>query len=188
MSTTPGRRCWMTRIPPAGAAAMADRNVKTPTIRALNYALSNFDIPQMFKGDLVYDLPFGKGREYLNSNVVADAVLGGWQIATTFVLESGAPFTPLVGTQQQQRSSVRRKWFPNVIGNPNVANPSVGQWFNTCTILQNGTTYPTGCTNPAFAVPAPGTFGNAGRNILRGPGNPRRRYLTRQEFQIPTAA
>ncbi|MGA8030485.1 MAG: TonB-dependent receptor, partial [Bryobacteraceae bacterium] len=47
---------------------------------ALNYALSNFDIPQMFKGDLVYDLPFGKGRQFLNSNGFVDAILGGWQL------------------------------------------------------------------------------------------------------------
>ena len=34
----------------------------------------------------------------------------------------------------------------------------------------DGTTEPSGCTNPAWAIPAAGTFGNAGRNILRGPG------------------
>ncbi|MBV9499699.1 MAG: TonB-dependent receptor, partial [Acidobacteriaceae bacterium] len=55
----------------------------------LNYALSNFDLPNMFKGDLVYDLPFGKGRAFMNSNALLDAVFGGWQIGTTFVFESG---------------------------------------------------------------------------------------------------
>jgi hypothetical protein len=136
---------------------------------SLNYALSNFDIPNMFKGDLVYDLPFGKGRTFLNSNAFVDAVLGGWQIGTTFVLESGTPFTPLVGTQNNS-GALSGNWYPDLIGNPNVPNPSVGGWFNTCTILQNGATFPTGCTNPAWAVPAPGHFGTAGRNILRGPG------------------
>jgi Carboxypeptidase regulatory-like domain len=136
---------------------------------SLNYSLSNFDIPNMFKGDLVYDLPFGKGRQWLNNNGFVDAVLGGWQIATTFVFESGSPFTPLVGTNNNS-GALSGNWYPNLIGNPFVSNPSVGNWFNTCTVQQNGSTYPTGCTNPAWAVPASGTFGNAGRNILWGPG------------------
>lgn len=136
---------------------------------SLNYSLSNFDIPQMFKGDLVYDLPFGKGRTFLNSNTLVDAIFGGWQLGTMFVLESGSPFTPLVGTNDNS-GALSGNWYPNVIGNPNVSNPTVNDWFNTCTVLQNGSTFPSGCTNPAWAVPTPGHFGDAGRNILRGPG------------------
>ncbi len=150
----------------------------------LNYSLSNFDIPQMFKGDLVYDLPFGKGRTFLNSNGFVDAVLGGWQIATTFILESGTPFTPQVGTHNNS-GALSGNWYPNLIGNPNVSNPSVGQWFNTCTILQNGTNFPTGCTNPAWAVPASGTFGTVGRNILRGPGIEDVDFSLGKNFKLP---
>ncbi len=150
----------------------------------LNYALSNFDIPQMFKGDLVYDLPFGKGRTFLNSNGFVDAVLGGWQFATTYVLESGTPFTPLVGTNNQS-GALSGNWYPNLIGDPNVSNPTVGQWFNTCIRLQNGTNYPAGCANPAFAVPAPGTFGNMGRNILRGPGIEDVDFSLGKNFKFP---
>ena len=43
---------------------------------------------------------------------------------------------------------------PNLIANPELSNPTTDRWFNTA----------------AFAFPAPGTFGNAGRNILEGPG------------------
>jgi hypothetical protein len=43
---------------------------------------------------------------------------------------------------------------PNVIANPTLDNPTADRWFNTA----------------AFAVPTRGTFGNAGRNILDGPG------------------
>lgn len=141
---------------------------------SLNYALSNFDIPQMLKGNLVYDLPFGKGRAFLNNNGFVDAVLGGWQLGATWVMESGLPFTPVVGTVDNSGTlssgSSDYNWYPNLIGNPNVSNPSVNGWFNTCTVLPNGTNYPTGCTNPAWAIPSAGTFGNAGRNILQGPG------------------
>ena len=45
-------------------------------------------------------------------------------------------------------------WYPNVIGNPNLVNRGINQWFN----------------GAAFAVPAAGTFGNERRNQLTGPG------------------
>ena len=108
---------------------------------SLNYSLSNFDLPHMFKGSLVYDLPFGKGREFLNNNAVVDAILGGWQLGTTFVLESGLPFTPQVGTNNNS-GALSGNWYPNLIGNPNISNPGVNGWFNTCTILQDGATFP----------------------------------------------
>lgn len=149
-----------------------------------NYALSNFDVPHMFKGDLVYDLPFGKGRAFMNHNTIADAVLGGWQFASMFVLESGRPFTPVIGTNNNS-GALSGSWFPNIIGNPHISNPGVGGWFNTCTVLQNGSTYPNGCTNPAFAVPAPGTFGNSGRNILRGPGIEDVDFSLGKNFKFP---
>ena len=43
---------------------------------------------------------------------------------------------------------------PNVVGNPHLANPSPSEWFNSA----------------AFAIPPQYTFGNAGRNIIMGPG------------------
>lgn len=150
----------------------------------LNYSLSNFDIPHMFKGDLVYDLPFGNGRQWMNSNGFLDAVFGGWQIATTFVFESGSPFTPLVGTNNNS-GALSGNWYPNLIGNPNISNPSVNNWFNSCTVLQDGSTYPSGCTNPAWAVPTPGTFGNAGRNILWGPGIEDVDFSLGKNFRFP---
>jgi hypothetical protein len=134
-----------------------------------NYARSNFDIPHMFKGDVVYQLPFGRGRAFVNHGGVLDAVIGGWQASTIFVLESGKPFTPLVGVSNNS-GALSGGWYPNLIGNSSVSHPSIQEWFNPCTLMPDGTTQPGGCTNPAWAIPAAGTFGNSGRNILRGPG------------------
>jgi hypothetical protein len=140
----------------------------------LNYGPSNFDIRHMFKGDVVYQLPFGKGRRFLGGGGIVDAILGGWQASTIFVLQSGKPFTPLVGTADNSGSlsggSAQFGWRPNIIGDPNVSDQNIQQWFNPCTLLSDGTTEPSGCANPAWAIPAAGTFGNVGRNILRGPG------------------
>src|SRR5205085_12038435 len=58
---------------------------------------------------------------------------------------------------------------PNVIGDWHVANPSPTQWFNACTLSATGARI--NCAagqTPAWQINAPGTFGNAGRNVLRG--------------------
>lgn len=118
-----------------------------------NYGLSNFDRAQMFKGDVVYQLPIGEGKAFLNRSGLVNDVVGGWQTSAIFVIESGAPFTPVMGTQNLT-GSLAGSWYPNRIGSGTLPNPSIQQWFNTS----------------AFVQPAQFTFGNSGRDILRGPG------------------
>jgi hypothetical protein len=121
-----------------------------------NYGNSNFDIRNAFRGYAIYELPFGKGRQFVNSSAPLDAVIGGWQLAGTLLLQDGQPFTPVMssGTNSYSLAGNNFNWFPNVIGNPKLGNRSQNQWFNEA----------------AFAVPAPGTFGDARRNQLTGPG------------------
>jgi hypothetical protein len=116
------------------------------------YSLSNFDIPQNFKGDVVYELPVGKGKKFLDQRGVLDAVIGGWQVSSTFIAQSGNVFTPTMSGSNNSGAQAGT-WFPNVVGNSSLPNPSTTLWFNPA----------------AFAQPAAFTFGNAGRNILRGP-------------------
>jgi hypothetical protein len=118
-----------------------------------NYGLSTLDIPQLLNGGFVYELPFGYGKALLNRKGVVDSILGGWQLSTTFQLHSGIPFTPIMGTANLS-GSLAGNWYPNRLAKGTLANPSINLWFD-----------PT-----AFAQPAPYTFGNSGRNILRGPG------------------
>jgi hypothetical protein len=123
------------------------------TLPGINYGLSNFDRPQMFTGDVVYQLPVGKGRTWLsNTNALVDGVLGGWQASAIFTAESGTPFTAVMGTQNLT-GALSGNWYPNIVGNPYLSNPTIQEWFNTA----------------AFTQPAAFTFGNEGRNILRGP-------------------
>src|ERR1700679_1844598 len=58
-----------------------------------NYSNSNFDIRQAFKGYTVYELPFGKGKKFLNHNALLDGVIGGWQVTGSIVLSTGNPYT-----------------------------------------------------------------------------------------------
>ena len=120
-----------------------------------NYGNSNFDIRNAFKGDVIYQLPFGSNRMFLNNNRLLDEVVGGWQLASTIIVQSGQPFTAIMasGTNSYSLGGNNFQWYPNVIGNPKLANRSPTQWFNEA----------------AFAVPAAGTFGNERRNQLTGP-------------------
>ncbi len=118
-----------------------------------NYSNSNFDVRNAFKGRVVWELPVGKGRRFLNNNFLLDAVLGGWQASSTMDLQSGVPFTVIaIDTANSQAGNGFRQ-FPNQIGDPRLANRSIRHWFNEA----------------AFVQPAPYTFGNVHRNSLTGP-------------------
>ncbi len=124
------------------------------------WSLSNNHTPHRVVISPIYELPFGKGQKFLgNSSGVADKIIGGWQVSTIGILQSGAPFGPTVlnGPRDfkgdQSPAAVLR---PNIVGDPNAVErgaPAVGrrgiQWFNP----------------DAFAAPARFTLGDAPRNL-----------------------
>ncbi len=69
--------------------------IQNSFVPSANYGNSNFDIRNAFRGYAVYQLPFGKGRQFVNSSAPLDAVIGGWQLAGTLILQDGQPFTPV---------------------------------------------------------------------------------------------
>jgi hypothetical protein len=103
---------------------------------------SSFDVRHRFSVSFSYELPF-------------DFTVGG-----IVQMQSGRPFTvallPEVDNSNTGRSSLGFGFNdrPNVSGDAAASDPTPNQWFNTS----------------AFSMPAFGTFGNAGRNILEGPG------------------
>ena len=119
---------------------------------AADYGASQFDIRHAFKGRMVYQLPFGHGKRFLNNNRILDATLGGWQASATALISTGNPFTPTVNNNLSYSQS--GAWFPDVIGNPTLAHRTKDQWFNP----------------GAFTSPKPATFGNMHRNPVYGPG------------------
>jgi hypothetical protein len=50
------------------------------------------DIPNVLSLALVYELPFGKGKKFMNEGGVANAILGGWQMSTIYKYSSGVPY------------------------------------------------------------------------------------------------
>ena len=114
----------------------------------------------------MYDLPFSK----IQSKPLR-AVAGGWQLTGILTLQTGAPFTVFSGRDESNTGGGATQDRPNLIGDWHVSQPGPDRWFNTCTLLVNGTRR--NCLqgdSPAWQVNAIGTFGNAGRNVLRSDG------------------
>jgi hypothetical protein len=123
-------------------------SIQDPYVPSGSKSVSGFDIPHMFSVAALYDLPFGRGRRWLNSGP-ASKVFGNWQVNAIVQLRSGQPFTPTMNTDIANIGSPTAR--PNLVGDPGLTNPAPSLWFNKA----------------AFAAPPAFTFGSAGRNILR---------------------
>lgn len=120
-------------------------------IRA-NYGISDNDIPHRLVGSFIWQLP-----SLANRNGLLRTVAGGWELNGIVTLQSGSPFNVVSGVDNSQ-SGVNVD-HADLIGDWRITadrskSAMLNRYFNTA----------------AFVVNAPGTFGNTGRNILRGPG------------------
>jgi hypothetical protein len=132
-----------------------------------NYSNSNFDVRHAFKGYAVYELPFGKGKMFLNKNWLVDEAVGGWQISGTLVLSTGNPFTVY---STQNTYALAGSAFPNWSGtSPTPKHRTIDNWYNASAFLQ----------------PAEGTFGNVRRNSLYGPGINQVNLSGSKSFSLP---
>jgi hypothetical protein len=137
---------------------------------AADRGLSSFDQRHKFTGNWIYDLPFGENRRFLQKGFVSH-ILAGWQYSGNFTVASGLPFTVRVlgGAVDIQRG-VSGSLRANVVSGESVhiSNPTTKEWFNPAAFCQPETT----ASNPiSTCVNATDTtFGDAGRNILEGPG------------------
>jgi hypothetical protein len=111
--------------------------------------LSNFDVRHRFTASYSYDLPIA------SKNIL----LRGWRTNGVWTFQAGRPFTvTLMPGVDNSNTGIPSIGYgvvdrPNVSGDPSVSDRGPDRWFNT----------------NAFIMPAYGTFGNAGRNILTGP-------------------
>jgi outer membrane receptor protein involved in Fe transport len=122
--------------------AQDERNLR------LERALSAFNVGRRISSGFVYNLP---NRGFLNP------VLGHWQTSGIITLQDGTPVTPIYAAYDGANAGTTNR--PNVVPGQRIALPAsqrtASNWFNT----------------NAFSTPAPLTFGDAGRNIIIGPGN-----------------
>jgi hypothetical protein len=122
---------------------------------AANYSNSNFDIRHAFHAIASYELPFGNGKTYLSKGTALDALVGGWRLSGTFIAQTGNPFT-MWDSNDESYAQGGETWYPNVVPgqNPRLSSRTLGDWFNKA----------------AFVAASPGTFGDAARTSVYGPG------------------
>ena len=108
-----------------------------------NRGPADYDITHTFSSNWIYELPWASGKVY-----------GGWQVSGILTLRGGLPLTV---TQTQGVLSTGTGNRPNRICDGSISNPTIDRWFDTsCFVATTDTT---------------GTYGDAGRNIIRGPGS-----------------
>ena len=124
--------------------------VANPLVPKADYGRASFDIRHAAVINATYDLPFGRGKEGLLKHFIGD-----WQISGIETLQSGLPFTPQLSYNPSNDGDTR-----------NPVRPSINSNFSGKLILGGPNAY---FDPSAFIQPLPGTYGNAGRNILQGP-------------------
>lgn len=132
---------------------------------------SNFDVRNRFVTSGFYVLPFGK------SPGAVSYLIRDWQVSGIFSAQNGQPFSATLSTDPSNTGTTAR---PNVIGAGNLpaGQRTVTHWFNTA----------------AFAAPTCVCFGNAGRDILTGPGfvdldfSIVRNFMIRERFRVQLRA
>jgi hypothetical protein len=118
-----------------------------------SYARAGFDRTHTFVQSYTYNLPFGKGRPWLNSGI-GDRVLGGWEVSGILTLMTGTPMT--FGASGTSLNTPGNAQTANINGPfKRLYGVNNQPWFDTSVFST-----PTGT----------GVFGNTGRNIFSGPG------------------
>jgi len=146
----------------------------TPNLNPANFQLdrgsSDFDIRRRFTASAIYELPLGKDRRYLrNASGLLNAVVGGWQLNTITVFQTGV---------QRSVTAPNRTTIPFISQRADHTGVNPDAPFQTAdarTIRPgedfSGTNPELFQLNPAaFAEPGPLRFGTSGRNIIAGPG------------------
>jgi hypothetical protein len=112
-----------------------------------------FDVRHRSVSSIVWMVPVGKGQRVgENWPAALQHLLGNWQVNAIITLQSGFPLTPTLGYDNTNDGLTQDR--PDVIGDPNSGPQTVEQWFNT----------------GAFVAPPTFSYGNAGKNIIEGPG------------------
>ena len=140
-----------------------------PNWQNLDWALSQINLDQSFTGSVIYDLPFGHGKQFGSSwNDATNAILGNFQLTLIERISSGFP-VPLIdsknasGTAFNSGGDSYNLNRPNQVSgcNPYAANHSQHQWINTSCFAAPG--------QIAAGVNVGGELGNASRVPVVGP-------------------
>ena len=135
--------------------SLVPQNVACPQCE---WASGIWDVRHVVNANAIYQLPFGPGRSYLNQPGILSTIARDWELTSVALARTGFPVNVLVNRSSASvpdgnNTDQRPDLVPGVSVTP-AGGKSIGEWINTA----------------AFAVPAAGTFGDAPRNNVRGPG------------------
>jgi len=120
---------------------------------------SSLDQRHKVSGNYVYELPFGQDKHWLTTGHAAH-VMEGFSVSGNFTLASGMPLTPVfAGSQLSVACGTGGTFRPSLTGAP-LQLSSGRQWFSTSAFSEPA-------SDPLYPC---GTFGNAPRNFITGPG------------------
>ncbi len=191
---------WSHSLGNSGGSNEAN-TTQDPTNFELDRGNNNFDVRHSVNVSALYEVPFGSGRKYgADSNKFVKSVLGGWQMGGLWNGRTGLPFEVRVTRPDIVYRDTRNNTFVanpilvngaavtvpviNVPGGGNFRNfrrPNVVAGVNPLIVGVDKRFY----LNPAaFSIPAPGTFGNMGRNAIHGPGLSQVDFTVQKQFPI----
>lgn len=117
-----------------------------------------WDVRHVFNANAVYQLPFGPGKPFLSQPGIWRSIAGSWELTSMVVARTGFPVNVTIDRSSSlvpdgNTTDQRPDLVPGVSLTP-PGGATIGEWINPA----------------AFAAPAAGTFGNAPRDVARGPG------------------
>jgi hypothetical protein len=131
-------------------------------------AVDNSDQRHVLAVNYTIELPFGQNKHFLHGDDVISRVIGDWLVNGSVNYGSGRPFTPRITNSSCDYSATNATLRPDFLGGPiPLDRPTVAKWFNTS----------------QFQPPA-GCLGDAGRNIIRGPGTRSANMTLNKSFRL----
>jgi Carboxypeptidase regulatory-like domain len=134
-----------------------------------NKALAGYDRKYNFETYWLYDLPFGKGQRWAQHGIVA-ALAGGWTLSGVLSRLAGAPFTVTDNASAGALNAPGNQQTPNIVAPIQLTGGKPLQNPNVCAKGTNSCSYFNIASFAAVPTASEPAFGNAGRNIIRGPG------------------
>ena len=150
---------WSHSIDDAGTGGGEAVYPENIACRSCERASADQDVRHSFTSSAIYQLPFGPGRKYFTGNNLSGKLFGGWELSGIGTARTGVPVNVTISRTASSlpdgnSTSPQR---PNLVPGVSLTPPG-GQTLNLW-------------INPAaFAIPANGKWGNAGRNLVRAPG------------------
>jgi hypothetical protein len=131
--------------------------ITTPYNTRNDRSVSGFDLPHIFSGSFVYDIPVGKGKSFSTHNSAIDYIVGNWQLGGIISIHSGSPFDVTVSNGDTAGTGNTVDRANLLLSNPYLSGQGPLNYLNPA----------------AFGIPltatttSGGAYGNLGRNSLR---------------------